>query len=434
MADRPAAPPPFTKAQKWAISLAGVFFAGLAGLGGYGSFAAVEQEARKYGFTEHSWIVPIGVDLGILALLVVDLILEQLDMSLPPLRWLAWVFTAATIWFNIATVGTTLPWHEQVTGKGMHAAMPLLFIAFMEGVRHAVRRRTGMLSNRRMDGIRLSRWLTDPFGTAGIWRRMVLWEVRSYRTGLVLERHRRERVGALRTQYGWLWRFKAPAEAKWPLRGGMLDLALDLTGALPGAAHRPPEGPPANPITEVGTDGPPMALPKAPAPAAPAGAIASPTPLTSTETGPQQQKTAPPQRPLDEKTNQTASTEAPTAGGQAHVEEITSTEGRETAHRWPSANESAVPGAGDPFAAAPIWDHTPRGRESRTPPVRPDIEETKLAEARDLARGIIRAGSGKVSRRSLKAAGLTGKTETLQEIADYLNEEIAAGLLLDESA
>jgi hypothetical protein len=76
-----------------------------------------------------------------------------------------------------------------------------------------------------------------------------------------------------------------------------------------------------------------------------------------------------------------------------------------------------------------------RAREHQAPPARPDIDDVKLAEARDLARGIIRAGSGKVSRRSLKAAGLTGKTETLQEIADLLNEEIANGEFgLDETA
>ncbi|MBB1247083.1 DUF2637 domain-containing protein, partial [Streptomyces durbertensis] len=239
MADRPKAPP-FTKAQKWVIGIAGVFFAGLAGLGGYGSFAAVEAVAREHGFGDHAWIVPIGVDLGILALLTVDLVLEQLDMPLPPLRWLAWAFTAATIWFNMSAVEAGLSWPDRITGQGMHAAMPLLFIAFMEGVRHAIRRRTGMTSQRRMDGIRLSRWFLDPAGTFGIWRRMVLWEVRSYRTGLVLEKHRRERAGALKSRYGLLWRWKAPAEKKWPLRGGMLDLALELTGTIEGTTPTSP--------------------------------------------------------------------------------------------------------------------------------------------------------------------------------------------------
>ncbi|WP_331725017.1 DUF2637 domain-containing protein [Streptomyces sp. NBC_00040] len=493
MVDCPAAPPPFTKAQKWAISLAGVFFAGLAGLGGYGSFAAVEQEARKYGFTEHSWIVPIGVDLGILALLVVDLILEQLDMSLPPLRWLAWVFTAATIWFNIATVSTSLPWHEQITGKGMHAAMPLLFIAFMEGVRHAVRRRTGMLSNRRMDGIRLSRWLTDPFGTAGIWRRMVLWEVRSYRTGLVLERHRRERVGALRTQYGWLWRFKAPAEAKWPLRGGMLDLALELTGttwgtspattgdhpALPAPATSPavptlgtvaPELPPAptgmapfpnGVVPASGTVAPELApAPVQPVPT-PEGTAVLPNPATSEETGPRRTGTAAAHShtpgtitvtvPADHTADGDHGTQTGTTDGDHGTEPGTTDGDHEHTEGTATASSSTLapatgPGPQRTGAFSPDSEGrypemdlaqgtSPRARQFTAAPTRPDIDDIKLAEARDLARGIIRAGSGKVSRRSLKAAGLTGKTETLQEIADLLNDEITNGeLVLDETA
>ncbi|MCZ4088554.1 DUF2637 domain-containing protein, partial [Streptomyces antarcticus] len=287
--------------------------AGLAGLGGYGSFAAVDAVAKDYGFGSHSWIVPIGVDLGILALLVVDLVLEQLDMPLAPLRWLAWAFTTATIWFNMAAVEANLPWSERVTGQGMHAAMPLLFIAFMEGVRHAVRRRTGMVSNRRMDGIRLSRWFLSPFGTFTIWRRMILWEVRSYRTGLLLERHRRQTVGQLRSEYGRSWRRKAPAEKLWPLRGGMLDLALELTGTTAAASGDHPAlvAPAAHPAVPASGAMVPQLAPApatlapaagtlapelAPAPAqpvpTPAGTAALSAPATSEETGPQQTGTA----------------------------------------------------------------------------------------------------------------------------------------------
>ncbi|MFC9431630.1 DUF2637 domain-containing protein [Streptomyces sp. NPDC056987] len=452
MTDRPEPPPPLSKAQKWAVGIAGIFFGGLAGLGGFASFAAVEEVAREYGFGSHAWIVPIGVDLGILALLVVDLILEQLDMPLPPLRWLAWAFTVATIWFNIAAVDTGLPLQERLTGQGMHAAMPALFIAFMEGARHAVRRRTGMLSQRRMDGIRLSRWVLDPFGTFGIWRRMNLWEVRSYRTGLILEGHRRKLKGDLRAKYGRLWRRAAPHEEQWPLRGGMLDLALTLTGDHPGAI-RPADGnPPAlaapAPGTTralTGTTAPGPALP--PAPVVPTGAettIASSAP-TSTGTGP---RPAPAPVPANGTAGTTRVPEhsegtipgnhpaAPgTTTGDHHT--TTGTTAESTApHSGPHAN-------GFPTQAPRPGDHTPydstgwgtsRSREHHAAPARPDIDDAKLADARELARGIIRAGSSKVSRRSLKAAGLTGKTKTLQDIADILNDEIDQGLLLDESA
>ncbi|MGA5363948.1 DUF2637 domain-containing protein [Streptomyces purpurascens] len=458
MADRPEAPPPFTKAQKWAIAVAGIFFAGLAGLGGYGSFAAVEDVARTYGFGTHSWIVPIGVDLGILALLVVDLVLEQLDMPLAPLRWLAWTFTAATIWFNMAAVDTDLPWHERITGQGMHAAMPLLFIAFMEGLRHAVRRRTGMVSNRRMDGIRLSRWFLDPLGTFGIWRRMVLWEVRSYRTGLILEKHRRKEIGALRSQYGRRWRSKAPEEKLWPLRGGMLDLALELTGTTAGTIPAVGGDHPALPAPATGTIAPALApatgttVPElAPAPArpapAPAGTNTPSGPATSEETGPRPSGTAAarthtPGTITVKVPNDSAADGGHTASAGTTAGDHRHTEGTTPANTAPSNGPRPQhPGATGPLAEGRHSEMdlaqgtNSRGREHQAPPARPDIDDVKLAEARDLARGIIRAGSGKVSRRSLKAAGLTGKTETLQEIADLLNEEIANGeFVLDETA
>ncbi|MFD8621436.1 DUF2637 domain-containing protein [Streptomyces sp. NPDC059513] len=465
MADRTEAPPPFTKAQKWAIGVAGVFFAGLAGLGGFGSFAAVDAVAKDYGFGTHSWIVPIGVDLGILALLVVDLVLEQLDMPLAPLRWLAWAFTAATIWFNMAAVEAGLPWHERITGQGMHAAMPLLFIAFMEGVRHAVRRRTGMVSNRRMDGIRLSRWFLSPVGTFTIWRRMILWEVRSYRTGLVLERHRRQTVGKLRSEYGRSWRRKAPAEKLWPLRGGMLDLALELTGTSAGTTtaasgdHPALPAPAANPVvTAPNTVAPELApapgamVPElVPAPAqqvpAPAGTAALTGPATSEETGPRTAGTAAARThtpgtvtvkvPAEPATEGDHPTEPGTTGGDhedtegttAQTQAPTTGPGPQRADTFGPLSEGRYPEM-DPAQGA-----NARAREHQAPPARPDVDDLKLAEARDLARGIVRAGAGKVSRRSLKAAGLPGKTETLQAIADLLNEEIANGeLVLDETA
>ncbi|MEV2255898.1 DUF2637 domain-containing protein [Streptomyces sp. NPDC050147] len=443
MAGHLEAPPPFSRAQKWAIGIAGVFFAGLAGLGGYGSFAAVDAVAKDYGFGTHSWIVPIGVDLGILALLVVDLVLEQLDMPLAPLRWLAWAFTAATIWFNMAAVDADLPWHERVTGQGMHAAMPLLFIAFMEGVRHAVRRRTGMTSQRRMDGIRLSRWFLSPAGTFGIWRRMVLWEVRSYRTGLVLEKHRRKTVGDLRSEYGRSWRRKAPAEKLWPLRGGMLDLALELTGTT-SAASGDQQGAAAPTSAERTPDLAPAPEGMAPAPARTA---ALPGSATSEETGPRPTKTAaarahtPGTSTVKAPADITAEDNhpAPTGATEGDHNDKQGTTGQTAAPApgpGPQRTGTSGPLAEDRYPQASRTQGTsPRAREHQAPAARPDIDDIKLAEARDLARGIIRAGSGKVSRRSLKAAGLTGKTETLQEIADVLNEEITNGLLdLDASA
>lgn len=88
---------PLTRAQRVLAGVGGLFFAGLAGLGGYGSFASVQDVAEPW-FGDQAWIVPAGVDLGILALVSVAPLLEWLAMPMPALRWMAFAFTAATPW------------------------------------------------------------------------------------------------------------------------------------------------------------------------------------------------------------------------------------------------------------------------------------------------------------------------------------------------
>lgn len=60
-----------------------------------------------------------------------------------------------------------------------------------------------------MDGIRRSRWLLAPLPTFALWRRMVLWEVRSYPDALARERERILAKTSLQDRYGRMWRFKA---------------------------------------------------------------------------------------------------------------------------------------------------------------------------------------------------------------------------------
>src|SRR5690606_41435938 len=90
----PAAVAPLTRAQKTLAAFGGLLFAGLAGLGGYGSFASVRDVAEPW-FGDQAWIVPAGVDLGILALVSVALLLEWLAMPTPAPRSMAVAFTGA---------------------------------------------------------------------------------------------------------------------------------------------------------------------------------------------------------------------------------------------------------------------------------------------------------------------------------------------------
>jgi Protein of unknown function (DUF2637) len=176
----------------------------LAVLGGIGSFTTIRDLAQPW-FGHLAWIIPIGVDLGILALLTWDLLAEYLSLSWPVLRWTAWAFIAATVYLNIAAA------HGNPTAAIMHAAMPVLFITVIEGIRHLIRQLTGLATGIRIERIPLSRWLLAPRTTFLLGRRMILWHVTSYRDGLALEHEHLTAVSRLQERYGrWRWRWRAP--------------------------------------------------------------------------------------------------------------------------------------------------------------------------------------------------------------------------------
>lgn len=181
-------------------------------LGGIGSFTTVRHLAVPW-FGQSAWIVPAGVDVGILALLAWDLLTEYLGLPWPVLRWTAWAFITATTYLNIAAA------HGDPTASIMHAAMPVLFITVIEGIRHLVRQATGLATGTRIEHIPASRWLLAPRSTMMLARRMVLWHVTSYRDGLRLEYEHLLAVSRLQQQYGrWLWRWRAPLGKRLALR------------------------------------------------------------------------------------------------------------------------------------------------------------------------------------------------------------------------
>ncbi|MGI8333631.1 DUF2637 domain-containing protein [Actinomadura scrupuli] len=185
---------------------------GLAALGGLGSFATVREAVRPY-FGELAWIVPIGMDVGILILLAWDLLMEHLDLAWPVLRWVAWGYIAATVAVNVAAA------HGDLAGSVMHAAMPVLFVVVVEGVRHLIRRSVGLASGTRRERIPMARWLLAPVSSGLLLRRMVLWNVLVYGRGLVLEYEHLLAVSRLQQTYGyWLWRWKAPLSERLALR------------------------------------------------------------------------------------------------------------------------------------------------------------------------------------------------------------------------
>ncbi|MCG5218116.1 DUF2637 domain-containing protein [Streptosporangium sp. KLBMP 9127] len=176
----------------------------LAVLGGIGSFGTISKLAQPW-FGAWSWIVPVGIDVGIIALLAWDLLMEFAGLAWPVLRWVAWSFIAATVVLNISAA------HGDPAAAVMHAAMPLLFVTVVEGIRHLIRRWVGLTTNTRRERVPLSRWALAPLSSWMLWRRMVLWNITKYPNGLELEYVHLLAVSRLKEEHGrWLWRWKAP--------------------------------------------------------------------------------------------------------------------------------------------------------------------------------------------------------------------------------
>ncbi|WP_405795902.1 DUF2637 domain-containing protein [Streptomyces sp. NBC_01506] len=195
--------------------LIGVVVAGavlIAAIGFAGSYAAVRELAEQKGFGQFSIVFPIGIDAGICVLLALDLLLTWMRIPFPLLRQTAWLLTAATIAFNGAAA-----WPDPL-GVGMHAVIPILFVVSVEAARHAVGRIADITADKHMEGVRLTRWLLSPVPTFKLWRRMKLWEIRSYEDIIQLEQDRLIYQARLQARYGRNWRRKAPIEAMMPLR------------------------------------------------------------------------------------------------------------------------------------------------------------------------------------------------------------------------
>ncbi len=295
--------------------LIGVVVAGaalIAAIGFAGSYTAVRDLAERKGFGAFSAVFPIGIDAGIVVLLALDLLLTWTRIPFPLLRQTAWLLTAATIAFNGAAA-----WPDPL-GVGMHAVIPVLFVVAVEAARHAVGRIADLTADKHMEGVRLARWLLAFPSTFRLWRRMKLWELRSYDEVIKLEQDRLVYRTRLRARYGRAWRRRAPVEALMPLRLARYGVPLAETGAAglaaagisvpvpaPGARDA---GPHASAAVREGTRTP-AAVTEAPAPAPGAPAAPEPpvldrppTPETAPEPAPEQPAPEPEAAPAPETT------------------------------------------------------------------------------------------------------------------------------------
>lgn len=184
----------------------------IAVIGFTGSYAAVQGLAARKHFGFFSYVFPVGVDVGIAVLLALDLVLTWLRIPFPLLRPAAWLLTSGTIVFNAASA-----WPDGLA-VAMHAIIPVLFVVVVEAARHAVGRLADISVDRHMESVRLARWLLAPVPTFRLWRRMKLWELRSYDEVVALEQNRLVYRTHLRARYGRNWRRQAPVELLLPLK------------------------------------------------------------------------------------------------------------------------------------------------------------------------------------------------------------------------
>ncbi|MFJ1709209.1 DUF2637 domain-containing protein [Kitasatospora sp. NPDC088346] len=190
----------------------GIGAATVAGIGFAGSYNAVYALAVKKNFGDFAYAFPVGVDAGIVVALAADLYQARQGKSWPVLRPLAHGLTLLTIWFNASSGQHSIL--ADPVAAGMHAVMPVLFVAATEAARWLVIRAAAIEAGH--TGIPLSRWLLAPWPTFRLWRRMKLWAIESYEVAAEIEQRRVVYRAMLKRKYGSVR--KALADEKLPLK------------------------------------------------------------------------------------------------------------------------------------------------------------------------------------------------------------------------
>lgn len=175
---------PLTGMQKLAIGGIVAFALVLAGIGLYLSFAHVASFAHKelrFGSLEKGQLFAVGVDVGIMVMIAVDLLMAWLKRPITWIRYPVWLLTSATVVLNAASAAPKdRAWTlMDYIAAFAHGVVPVLFIMIVEVGRDAIDRIVRPDREGR-DAIPLIRWALAPVATPRIYRRMRLWGVASY--------------------------------------------------------------------------------------------------------------------------------------------------------------------------------------------------------------------------------------------------------------
>ncbi|WP_454314427.1 DUF2637 domain-containing protein [Streptomyces phaeoluteigriseus] len=156
----------------------------LAGIGLYLSFehvAVFAFEELRFASLAKGQLFAVGVDVGIMVMIAVDLLMAWLKRPISWIRYPVWLLTAATVVLNAASgAPKDRAWGLlDYVAAGAHGVVPVLFIMVVELGRTSIDRIVRPDQAER-DSIPWLRWVLAPVATARIFRRMRLWGVTSY--------------------------------------------------------------------------------------------------------------------------------------------------------------------------------------------------------------------------------------------------------------
>lgn len=140
--------------EKTSVIAIGIAALALAVAGMVVSFQVVQGEMAA-SFHRLAFVIPLGVDLAVLVFSGADLLQTYWGMRIWWVRLVPVAFTAATIMHNVSAGG---PAAVLVA----HAAMPSLWVVFIEFVRAVINKRLKQVHRRPLQRIPPTRWLLAP--------------------------------------------------------------------------------------------------------------------------------------------------------------------------------------------------------------------------------------------------------------------------------
>lgn len=172
-----------TEGQRRALVLAVLLVAAGMTIGFASSFATLYSAARLHAWT-YPALLPLGIDSGILAYVLLDHLAVTLGARSRWLHLVAWALAGFTVWANAAVSPA-----GGAVWRVIHAAMPALWVLGVEALRFTWRRLHDTEGTE--DGrIPRARWIAAPWPTLKLWRRMKLANITSYERAAALEEAR----------------------------------------------------------------------------------------------------------------------------------------------------------------------------------------------------------------------------------------------------